>query len=164
MRSIQRRSRGGMVAVLTLAGAVLAAAAATQAADHPNFSGNWQVDTKASDFGPMGPPERAVMNVTHKEPEVTIHSEFSLGGTSVTWDATCKTDGKECKSTNGNVTLSLQWQGDNLIIDRASSFGGMSLKIKETWSLSSDGKTLTSSRTLATDQGNLDQKFVFTKL
>src|SRR5262249_52918775 len=107
--------------------------------------------------------ERVVMNVTHKEPEVTIHAEFVLGGTSRTWDATCKTDGQECKSTNGDVTLSLQWQGDTLILNRTSSFGGMNLKIKETLSLSPDGKTLTSARVLETDQGNLDQKIIFTK-
>jgi hypothetical protein len=152
-----------MVAVLALAGAMLAASAVTRAADHPNFTGNWQADNKASDFGPIGAPERVVMNVTHKEPEVTIHSEFVLNGTSRTWDATCKTDGKECKSTNGDVTLSLQWEGAALILNRASSFGGMSLKIKETWSLSPDGKTLTSARALTTDQGNLDQKIIFTK-
>jgi hypothetical protein len=50
-----------------------------------------------------------------------------------------------------------------LLLNRALSFGGMSVKVKETWSLSSDGKTLTSTRALQTDQGNLDQKFIFTK-
>jgi hypothetical protein len=86
-----------------------------------------------------------------------------MGGTPRTWDATCKTDGKECKSTNGEVTLSLQWQGDTLLLNRALSLNGMAVKVKETWMLSADGKTLTSARTLETDQGNADQKIVFTK-
>jgi hypothetical protein len=101
--------------------------------------------------------------VTHKEPQFTIHSDLVMGGTPRTWDATCTTDGKECKSTNGEVTLSVQWQGDSLILNRAQSFAGMNVKIKETWALSADGKTLTSTRSLETDQGNAAQKIVFTK-
>ncbi len=103
------------------------------------------------------------MNVAHKEPQLTIHSELVMGGTPRTWDATCTTDGKECKSTNGEVTLSLQWQGDSLALNRAQSFAGMNVKIKETWTLSADGKTLTSARSLETDQGSATQKIVFTK-
>jgi hypothetical protein len=165
MQSMERPNRSGVLVVaLALAGAMLASSAASRAAaDHPNFTGNWQADSKTSDFGPMGPPERVVMNVAHKEPEVTIHSELVMGGSSRIWDATCKTDGKECKSTNGDVTLSLQWQGDTLLLNRALSFNGMSVKVKETWSLSPDGKTLTSDRALETDQGDLRQKIIFTK-
>jgi hypothetical protein len=151
------RGGGGLLVMLTLSGTLLAAA------DHPNFTGSWSADPKASDFGPMGPPEKAVLTVTHKEPEVTIHSELVMGGAPRTWDATCKTDGSACKSTNGEQSLSLTWQGETLLINRALSFNGMSVKIKETWSLSSDGKTLTSARTLETDQGNADQKVIFTK-
>ncbi len=156
---MQRR----VLVILTLAAGLLRLAAGLQAADHPNFTGNWQADPKASDFGPMGPPDKAVMNVTHKEPEVTIHSELVMAGNSRAWDATCKTDGKDCKSTNGEVTLTLSWQGDALIMNRALSFNGMAVKIKETWTLSADGKTLTSARSLQTDQGGADQKIVFTK-
>ena len=155
--------RCGLLATLTLTSALLGATTATRAAEHPNFTGNWQADPKTSDFGPMGAPDKAVMNVTHKEPEVTIHSEMVMGGTPRTWEATCKTDGKECKSTNGEVTLSVQWQGDTLILNRALSFNGMAVKVKETWSLSTDGKTLTSARALSADQGTMDQKIVFTK-
>jgi hypothetical protein len=165
MHSMQGRlKQRGMLVILTLSAfAMLRLAAGVQAAGHPNFTGDWQADPKASDFGPMGPPDKAVMNVTHKDPDVTIHSELVMGGTPRTWDATCKTDGKDCKSTNGEVTLSLQWQGDTLLLNRALSLNGMAVKVKETWTLSADGKTLTSARTLETDQGNADQKIVFTK-
>ena len=156
---MQRRA----LVILTLTVGVLRLAAGLQAADHPNFTGNWQVDPKTSDFGPMGPPDKAIMNVTHKDPDVTIHSELVMGGNPRIWDVACKTDGKECKTTNGEATMSLTWQGDTLILNRALSFNGMAVKIKETWSLSADGKTLTSARTLETDQGNADQKIVFTK-
>jgi hypothetical protein len=164
MDSMQRgRTQRRVLVILTLTVGMLRFAAGLQAADHPNFTGNWQADPKSSDFGPMGPPDKALMNVTHKDPEVTIHSELVMGGNSRVWDATCKTDGKECKSTNGETTLSFSWQGDTLIVNRAVSFNGMAVKIKETWTLSADGKTLTSARTLETDQGNADQKIVFTK-
>jgi hypothetical protein len=164
-RSKQLTGRGRLV-ILTLMPLLLLLlrlGSGAQAAGHPNFTGNWSVDAKTSDFGPMGAPDKALMNVTHKEPEVTIHSELVMGGTPRTWDATCKTDGTECKSTNGEVTLSVTWQGDTLILNRSLSFSGMAVKVKEAWSLSADGKTLTSTRTLMTDQGNADQKIVFTK-
>jgi hypothetical protein len=165
MQSKQRTLNGrGLLVTLTLAlGLLRFSAAGVQAADHPNFSGSWQIDPKTSDFGPMGPPDKSVMNVTHKDPDVTIHSEVVMGGTPRVWDATCKTDGKECKSTAGDVTLSFAWQGDSLVLNRALSFNGMAVKIKENWTLSADGKTLTSTRTLETDQGNADQKIVYTK-
>src|SRR5690348_616396 len=156
MRSTQgwltRRGRGLLV-ILTLTGALLRLSAVTQAADHPNFSGNWQADTKTSDFGPMPPPDKAVMTVTHQEPQLTIKSELSTGGQSRTWEATCKTDGSECKSTDGEVTLNVSWQAETLVVNRALSFNGIAVKIKETWTLSADGKTLTSARALMTDQG-----------
>jgi hypothetical protein len=164
MQSMQRRlARSGVMLALVLTGAMLPSPAAVRAAAHPDFTGNWQADLKTSDFGPVGAPDRFAMNVTHKEPQLTIHSELVMGGTPRAWDATCTTDGKECKSTNGEVTLSLQWQGDSLAVNRAQSFAGMNVKIKETWALSADGKTLTSARSLETDQGNAAQKIVFTK-
>ena len=164
MDSMQRgRTQRRVLVILTLMVGLLRLGAGVQAADHPNFSGSWQADPKASDFGPMGPPDKAVMNVTHKDPDVTIHSELVMGGTPRIWDANCKTDGKECKTNNGDATLSLSWQGDTLILNRALSFNGMAVKIKETWRLSADGKTLTSARTVETDQGNADQKIIFTK-
>jgi hypothetical protein len=164
MDSMQRwGGRRRVLVILTLTVGLLRVTAGLQAAEHPNFTGNWQADPKASDFGPMGAPDKAVMNVTHQEPDVTIHSELVMGGNPRTWDATCKTDGKECKSKAGDVTLTFTWQGETLILNRMLSFNGMAVKVKETWSLSADGKTLTSARTLETDQGNADQKIVFTK-
>jgi hypothetical protein len=154
--------RGGLFAILTLGIVLSGLTAGARAADHPNFTGNWQADPKASDFGPMGQPDKAVINVTHKEPDLTIHSELVMGGTPRTWDATCKTDGSPCKTSNGD-SLSFAWQGDTMVVNRALSFNGMAVKIKETWTLSADGKTLTSMRTLETDHGNAEQKIVFTK-
>jgi hypothetical protein len=164
MQSMRRRlRRGGMWLALVITGAMVSGPVAMRAAGHPDFTGKWQADLKTSDFGPMGAPDSAVMNVTQKDVDVTIHSELVMAGNSRAWDATCKIDGKECKSTTGEVTLSLQWQGDTLIVNRALSFNGMAIKIKETWSLSADGKTLTSARALETDQGNAEQKIIFTK-
>jgi hypothetical protein len=144
-------------------GVWLAAAMSARAAAQPDFSGTWQADLKASDFGAMGAPERAMLTVTHKEPEVTIHSEISVQGNPIMWEATCKTDGKECKGTKGDVTIAVQWQGTSLLLNRSISVGGMSLKVKETWTLSADGKTLTSARDLSGDQGSLSQKVIYTK-
>jgi hypothetical protein len=149
--------------LLAVVGMAIASFAAVRGAGHPDFSGNWQADLKTSDFGAMGQPDRMVMNVTHKEPEVTIHSDLVMAGASRAWDVTCKTDGKECKSTNNDVTLSLQWHDDSLLLNRAFTVQGYAIKVHETWVLSPDGKTLTSSRTVETDQGNGTQKVIFTK-
>jgi hypothetical protein len=134
-----------------------------RAAAQADYSGNWTGDLKASDFGEVGSPDHVTMNVTHKEPEITVHYDLGLAGNPVVWDATCKTDGSECKSKTGDVTLSFKWEGPSLTLNRAMSFGGMAIKMKETWTLSADGKTLTSSRAIATPQGDTTQKVVFTK-
>jgi hypothetical protein len=165
MHSMNRwLARRRVLAILTFTVAMVPYSLGARAAEHPNFTGSWSADPKASDFGPMGPPDKAVMTVAHKEPEVKIHSELAMAGQPArTWEATCKTDGSDCKSTNGEVSLKVSWQGDTLVVNRALNINGMAIKVKETWALSADGKTLTSNRAYETDQGNAEQKIVFTK-
>jgi hypothetical protein len=162
MKPVQWRGRWRL-AMATVGMACVLGVAAPKAAGHPDFSGKWVADLKASDFGPVGAPDKAMLTVKQSDPEIAIHSELSMGGQARDWEATCKTDGKECKSTNNEVTLSLEWKGDALLLNRSLSFSGMDIKIHETWTLSSDGKTLTSARSVETPQGNGEQKVIFTK-
>ena len=160
---VAKRAAMSVAVTVALAFAFALSTAVGAAPPPPNFSGNWTADLKASSFGPIGSPDHLTMQVTHKDPEISIHYDLGMAGTPVIYEATCKIDGKECKATKGEVTLSLQWQGDTLILNRAMSYGGMAIKLKESWTLSADGKTLTSSRDVSTDQGAASQKVVFTK-
>jgi len=58
-------------------------------------------------------------------------------------------------------------QGDNLVIETAEPFGGMpgndTLKVKEVWSLSPDGKTLTIITTRDIPARHQEYKQVYTK-
>ncbi len=157
MKPVQWLAMVGLACVVGAFGPVTAGAAG-----HPDFSGKWAADFKASDFGPMGSPDKAGLTVTQKDPEISIHSELSVGGQSRDWEATCTTDAKPCKANN-DMPVSLEWKGDALIVHRGVSFQGMDIKITETWTLSADGKTLTSDRAVETPQGNGTQKIVFTK-
>ena len=59
----------------------------------------------------------------------------------VTSNLTYTTDGKE--SVNGDSKGTAQWIGDKLMIESSREFQGTTLKQKEIWTLSGDGKTLT---------------------
>ena len=47
---------------------------AAVAADKPDFSGKWKLNTEKSDFGPMPKPEKADYVIAHKDPELNVKS------------------------------------------------------------------------------------------
>jgi hypothetical protein len=69
------------------------------------------------------------------------------------------TDGKE--SVNGDSKGSAQWIGDKLMIESSREFQGATLKQKEIWTLSADGKTLTVDSHVSIPNGEFDVKQVF---
>lgn len=82
-------------------------------------------------------------------------------------------DGKETTNDmsgamGGKMTLKAKVEKDgtlNLVQTRnfETPMGAMSLKTNETWSLSTDGKTLTVKREMETPRGNNSSEMVFTK-
>lgn len=150
-----------MVLVLMMAAATLAVAA-----DKPNFSGEWTLDTAKSDFGPMPPPQSMTRKVDHSEPALS-YTEVTVGSAQGDQTRTMKysTDGKE--TTNdmmGNpVKTTAKWDGDTLVMNAKADFGGAEITLIDKWTLSPDGKVLTDALHIGAPQGEFDITYVLNK-
>ena len=52
---------------------IAAAANMAAAADKPDFSGDWKMDTDKSVFGPLPPPTSMTRKIDHKDPAITVN-------------------------------------------------------------------------------------------
>jgi hypothetical protein len=136
---------------------------AAQSKAATNFSGEWKLNLAKSDYGPIAQfaPESMVRSVKHNDPDLQIstHSKGAQGET--TTDLKYSTDGKPAENKNSKGTA--KWDGDKLVIDSIREAQGTEIKSHDVWSLSADGKTLTSSSHIAAPQGEFDIVMVFDK-
>jgi len=137
-----------------------------QAQAKTDFSGTWKLNAGKSDFGPIPPPDSMVEKITHQDPSLKANVA-STGGPQgdMTYDVTYTTDGKECVNHigEGELKSTLNWDGDDLVVESKGSFGGNEFTAKGRWNLSSDGKTLTVTQHLSSAMGEADMKTVFDK-
>jgi len=150
------------IAILALA----ALASFATADDKPNFSGDWKMNAAKSDFGPVPAPTSYTRKITHADPSLTVEDTqtgTALGDQHDT--RTYTTDGKEIsyQANGADVKSAASWDGGNLLINTKASIQGMDISIKDTWTLSEDGKVLTDSASVGTPQGDLVLKLVFEK-
>jgi hypothetical protein len=146
--------------------ALLAAAfGMLQAQAKPNFSGTWKLNTGQSDFGAMPAPDSRTDKIAHADPDLTDSMTQSGQNGEVTAELKYSTDGKETtNSVRGNqVKSTAKWEGDELVIDGKAAFNGADVTLKDRWSLSGDGKTLTIQRHVNSAMGETDQKIVLEK-
>jgi len=138
--------------------------AGAQAEDRPNFSGTWKANMSKSDFGRGPAPEARLDRITHADPNLkdTITQRNQQG--EITYDMNYSTDGKETSNTvRGNQFKStVHWDAAELVIESIGTLGGH-VTLKDRWSLSADGKTLTIQRHAARTFGSTEQKIVFDK-
>ncbi|HTS48932.1 MAG TPA: hypothetical protein VMH05_13370 [Bryobacteraceae bacterium] len=150
-------------AILT---SVAALALAASLAAKPNFSGTWTLNVSKSDFGMLPGPTSRTDVIEHNDPALkdTVTQETQQGPQNATLNYT--TDGKEATNEQGpmTVTSTLSWDGDSLVVNSKTSIQGNDITIKQVWTLSADGKTLTQNAHLAAAAlGETDQKLVFEK-
>ncbi|MGA2327375.1 MAG: hypothetical protein ABSH05_13915 [Bryobacteraceae bacterium] len=146
-----------LLAVLIPASLAVALAAAP-----PNFSGAWKVNLAKSDFGPRPAPNSASSKIDHKDPSLKV------AGTEVgeqgerTFELNFSTDGAETTNQLGPFTMKSKahWEGNVLMVESKASTENGELAIKDKWTLSEDGKTLTVIRTLSGPQGEMSMKVV----
>ena len=138
------------------------------AADKPNFSGDWKLNTAKSNFGPIPAPATYLRKVTHAEPSITI--EDTQTGSALGGDQhdtrTYTTDGKEItyQANGADVKSGATWDGDALQISSKVSLQDMELVVKDKISLGDDGKTMTDSVHIAVpQQGDIELTLVFEK-
>lgn len=125
----------------------------------PNFNGSWAKDNAKSDPAPNamywltraaptmggGRGNAVVMITVHQDAGSVQVSDPQSVMREYTLDGKPHTRATDTGIEKAVVTANLQ--GDNLVIETVQPFGGMpgnaTLKVKEVWSLSPDGKTLT---------------------
>lgn len=157
----------------------------------PNFGGTWTLDVSKSKLGDRNNIESQVLTVTQTDKDIKIETATKRaappagsggggggfgGGGRMGGDvpATYTLDGKETKidmaGPGGNtipVTLKGKVDGGKLYLSRSSTFNGPNGEVtstsKETWELSSDGKTLTVNAERTSPRGTDTTTKVFTK-
>jgi hypothetical protein len=144
---------------------IAAAAGMAQAADKPDFSGDWKMDADKSVFGPLPPPTSMTRKIDHKDPAISV--DESRSGPQGDMNTTMKysSDGKETtNSLMGNdVKSKAVWEGKTLVITSAANFGGADVKLTDKWTLAEDGKTLTDVLGISAPQGDFEMTFVLVK-
>ena len=155
-------NRRSVLSLLALAG--LSAILAT-AADKPNFTGTWKMNSEKSDYGPVPPPEKMDRTIKHEDPKLSMNT-VSVGpqGENKS-EATYTTDGKESvnKLLGVEVKSVAAWDGPNLTIKYKREVQGMEISFVENWTLSAEGKVLTIVNNLSTPQGEFALKIVMDK-
>jgi len=135
-----------------------------QAQTRPNLSGTWKLNMSKSSFGHGPAPDARTDKITHEDPNLkdTITQSNQQG--EITYDMIYSTDGKETTNTirKNEFKSTAHWEADQLAIESKGSLGGP-VTLKDRWSLSDDGKTLTLERHAARVIGSTDQKLVFEK-
>lgn len=157
--------------LFALAAVLTFAAAPAIAQDKPNFSGTWVLDIGKSDFGPSPAPEAMTLVIVHKDPALKVTSTQKSGDMGeVKNDRNITTDGKDNvnKLSMGpmgdqNITSKSTWAGRSLVTTFSLDAQGMTIAVKDTWDVSADGKTLTSTRVLGTPDGDFTMKMFFSK-
>jgi hypothetical protein len=143
------------------------AAAMIHAGAAPNLSGTWKLNVGKSNFGQMPPPASQTDTIQDNEPTVTI-VEDQKGGMMGDMNMTTNLDttGKETKSKgmgDADVTSTAHWDGVTLVVDSKTSFQGSDVKIKDSYSVSGDGQTLTEVTHVESGMGNFDSTSVYDK-
>jgi hypothetical protein len=146
-----------------LTGLLLLASSAFAA---PNLTGDWKLNLAKSQYGLMPPPLEVTRKIKLDGVSLSMSTYQKSAQREGASDLKYTTDGKLSinKMTNGEAKGTAHWEGDALIIESSQQNGPAEIKSRETWTLSSDGKTLTILTHLTIpQQGELDVKQVFDK-
>jgi hypothetical protein len=145
-----------------------ASGAASPAAAAPsNLSGTWKLNIAKSDFGAGQPPASQVdtIEMNGVSCKVTTDQKGGFMGDMTLVD-TFTTDGKESTWAGmggSEVKGTAHWDGNTLVVDAKTSFQGSDVTIKDTYTLSADGKTLNVTSHAGTSMGDFDSKMAFDK-
>lgn len=141
--------------------------AVAHAADKPNFSGIWKLDTAQSDFGPQTPPNDAQYVIRHIGSKLSFN--YTQDGNTSRVDITPDNE-ERITSSNAdfNTWTRAYWSNQSLVLESrerrkfgtqpATGSGWISR-----WSLSEDGLQLIIERTIRNGDHEAKQRIVFTK-
>jgi hypothetical protein len=131
----------------------------------PNLSGEWKLNFAKSNYGKFPAPLSMTRKIAHNDPKLILSTTQKGAQGEVTSNLAYTTDGKESvnKLAGGEAKGTAQWIGDKLMIESSREFQGATLKQKDIWALSADGKTLTIDSHVSLPNGEFDVKQVFDK-
>jgi hypothetical protein len=152
---------------------VAALSGVAMAQDHPDFSGTWKLNLSKSNPGDYGPSVRTDV-ITQDGSKFTdkVTSSTQMGDSNYTLMFTA--DGNKVtippdspQANQGQLTLkdiTAAWDGANLVLAEDLDYQGqVEIAAKLTFSLSSDGKTLTIADNASTSMGDFNTSLVFDK-
>ncbi len=133
----------------------------------PSLSGTWVLNVSKSNFGQIPPPASQTDTIEDNEPSVKI-AEDQKGGMmgDMNLTTTISTDGNETTSKgmgDAEVKSTAHWDGATLVVNSKTSFQGSDITIKDSYSVSADGKTLTEVTHVESGMGNFDSTSVYDK-
>jgi hypothetical protein len=137
----------------------------SSAADKPNFSGSWKLDTEKSDYGRIQPPQNYERTITHHDPDLKIVTTQTGPQGPITIELSYTTDGKESvnKIRGTDVKITAHWDKEALLVESKRTVQGAELKQDEKWTLSPDGRTLTIVNHFNSSQGPIVITIVLVK-
>lgn len=147
--------------------AVKRTVALPRAGARPNFTGTWVLDTTRSDFGkiPGGRPLSRTDRIEHHDPALrqTLFLE-NLGGRDTTlYRYTTDSTRVVNRVDKQEIEARVWWEGNELRLDSKTKLLIFEMWLRERWSLSPDGRTLTMSRRVKYPMGEGEQKLVFVR-
>jgi hypothetical protein len=147
---------------VVLAAGALLVGVVTQAASQ-NLSGEWKLNFAKSNYGKFPAPSSMTRKIAHNDPRLILTTTQKGAQGEVTSKLAYTTDGKESVNqvAGGESKGIAQWIGDKLMIESSREFQGVTLKQKDIWTLSDDGKTLTIDSHVSIPNGEYDIKQVF---
>jgi hypothetical protein len=151
-----------LVRLIAFTAAYFLLGSSVQAAS-PNLAGEWKLNLAKSNYGSFPAPQSMTRKITYTAPKLSMASVQKGAQGEVTSQLSYTTDGKESVNPvqGGQSKGTAQWIGDKLMIESSREFQGVTLKQKEIWTLSPDGKTLTIDAHVSIPNGEFDVKQVF---
>jgi hypothetical protein len=139
--------------------------AVNQVCAQPNFSGEWKMNPTRSNFAPLPLPDKLVRKISQHDSHLKIKTTQFGQQREIVTDLAYTTDGAVCKNViRGEAfTGTARWDGDTLVIQSKREVQGMEIIQRESWTLSTDGQTLTIGNHIQTPQGAFDITIVLEK-
>jgi hypothetical protein len=139
---------------LLLAALVILPGALAAQARHADLAGTWILDaSKSTVDGPIPPATAATYVVGQHGDTITVSAKLTDANGETTLDRTVATDGYRWNNsmtyqgTRMALSSEAKWDGAVLTVQTTSDFNGTPVQQTETWTLSADGKTLTTATT-----------------